>query len=403
LEQKKLQPGASINKFPIRSAIKPGGLQHGVALTRQFSSPNSASLSGDQINPNIAIYQQRPPNRIQQPIILKATPRILQPVSTAYSRRQPMPRQNVIPARKTVTDEESAILNVVDEEEMRNQTFFQKQSGNQTQSKGNQLHPRQVTTSISGASDEGTDPHGYFHKFQNVRHPPTNIIQTPPRQDFARQSYAAQPKQFYPSSQNQQQFGRLSQPGVGQSAPSFLQMDQQGFGGSQPHSLQSPVRPRIRKPLIETTESPQRTPKPFISPPTSAPKTSGRGRKKKEPDVEVEKKMPKKKANESHNENDLGEREGVDYVTRCLCEMKHNDPNMIACDKCGVWQHMSCMGVSLSSASKNAEYFCEQCKPRALKNTHEQAKSIQKAYLQSLRDKSKNRKSIGKSTDKLVR
>jgi hypothetical protein len=187
------------------------------------------------------------------------------------------------------------------------------------------------------APEDNTDPHGYFHKFQGVRHQPTNLIQSPTRQDFSRTGYAAPPKPFYqsPQQQQQQQFGRLSQPGSGQPSHFMPPDHHQAFPGNQAPTFQSqsPVRPRVRKPLIETTESPQRTPKAFTSP-VPAPKSAGRGRKKKDSDVVVsEKKISKKKV--SHNENDeYGDVEGVDYVTRCICEMKNNDPNMIACDRC---------------------------------------------------------------------
>lgn len=309
-------------------------------MSRQFGSPNSVTASPDQHNTSITFYQQRQPHRAQQPIILKATPRILQPVPPNY-RRQPIQRQ-AVPSRKQATEEESALLDVVNEEEMRNQKFFQKQIGNQQNSVQQQMAhntqaqpQRQVTTSISTVpgAEESTDPHGYFHKFQSVRHQPTNLIQSPPRQDFARQGYAAPPKPFYQSPQNQQQFGRLAQPAIGTQPPQFMAQEHQVFAGQQPNSFQSqsPVRPRVRKPLIETTESPQRTPKVFTTPAT-APKSSTRGRKKKDPD---EKKSAKKQQNASYNENDVfGDVEGVDYVTRCICEMKHNDPNMIACDVC---------------------------------------------------------------------
>lgn len=356
-------------------------------MSRQFGSPNSGSASTDQLNPNIAFYQQRQTHRPQQPIILKATPRILQPVSATY-RRQPIQRPSV-QTRKQATDEESAILDVVNEEELRNQKFFQKQIGNQQQQ--NAQAQRQVTTSVS--ADESNDPHGYFHKFQSVRHQPTNLIQSPPCQDFSRQSYAVPQKAFY---QSPQQFSRVSQPGGQQ----FIS-PQESFPNQQQNSLSSQpsVRPRMRKPLIETTESPHRTPKIFTTPVSLPPKSSGRGRKKK---GLSEKKSVK--ANASYNENIQYDEEEGDYITRCICGMKHNDPNMIACDMCDVWQHMACMGIDPTEKNKNAntEYNCEQCQPRPLKYSRDQAAAFQRKFLEAQKA-ARGRKSAAVKTPKPTR
>lgn len=148
--------------------------QSGIALSRQFGSPNSVIASNDQLNPNITYYQQRQTHRAQQPIILKATPRILQPVVPSSTYRRPQVQRQSIPQRKQATEEESTILDVVNEEEMRNQKFFQKQIGNQQNSMQQQTsfnnspqQPRQVTTALSNAppAEDSTDPHGYFRKF----------------------------------------------------------------------------------------------------------------------------------------------------------------------------------------------------------------------------------------------
>ncbi|KAI1726215.1 PHD-finger domain-containing protein [Ditylenchus destructor] len=67
--------------------------------------------------------------------------------------------------------------------------------------------------------------------------------------------------------------------------------------------------------------------------------------------------------------------EGEDYTTRCLCGMDHNDDFMIECDRCKVWQHGVCMGVTNKSVP--SVYFCEECDPRPMKNTKQQAIAIQ--------------------------
>lgn len=55
-----------------------------------------------------------------------------------------------------------------------------------------------------------------------------------------------------------------------------------------------------------------------------------------------------------------------DEDTRCICEMTHDDGDMIQCDKCSVWQHIVCMGLDKNNriALEQDQYFCEKCKPR---------------------------------------
>ncbi|XP_006814029.2 histone-lysine N-methyltransferase ASH1L-like [Saccoglossus kowalevskii] len=47
-------------------------------------------------------------------------------------------------------------------------------------------------------------------------------------------------------------------------------------------------------------------------------------------------------------------------VIRCLCGLYNDEGLMIQCDKCLVWQHCDCVGVSGSVE----HYLCEQCEPR---------------------------------------
>lgn len=62
-----------------------------------------------------------------------------------------------------------------------------------------------------------------------------------------------------------------------------------------------------------------------------------------------------------------------DSVTRCICEFDHDDGYMICCDKCSVWQHIECMGISSDAVPDN--YLCDQCQPRML--DRERARAIQ--------------------------
>lgn len=71
-------------------------------------------------------------------------------------------------------------------------------------------------------------------------------------------------------------------------------------------------------------------------------------------------------------ENDLGEEtetapeaEGEDdSITRCICDLTHDDGYMICCDKCSAWQHVDCMGIDRQNIPE--EYKCELCQPRSI-------------------------------------
>jgi hypothetical protein len=102
---------------------------------------------------------------------------------------------------------------------------------------------------------------------------------------------------------------------------------------------------------------------------TDEPRRSGRatkGQHTKERDEDTPEKKKGKgkggkgKAAEAEPEEDEG-----DEIIRCVCgtyEEEEDVPRaMICCDKCGAWQHNSCMGLPEEHAPP--KYFCEQCKP----------------------------------------
>uniref|UniRef100_A0A1A9WSN6 SET domain-containing protein n=1 Tax=Glossina brevipalpis TaxID=37001 RepID=A0A1A9WSN6_9MUSC len=53
-----------------------------------------------------------------------------------------------------------------------------------------------------------------------------------------------------------------------------------------------------------------------------------------------------------------------DSVTRCICDLTHDDGYMICCDKCCAWQHVDCMGIDRQNIPD--EYLCELCQPRVV-------------------------------------
>ncbi|KAJ3189929.1 myeloid lymphoid or mixed-lineage leukemia 5 (trithorax, ) [Gaertneriomyces sp. JEL0708] len=51
-----------------------------------------------------------------------------------------------------------------------------------------------------------------------------------------------------------------------------------------------------------------------------------------------------------------------DDEIRCICTFTDDDGSTIACDRCGKWQHMACVGVDERHVPE--EWFCERCVPR---------------------------------------
>ncbi|KAE9419952.1 hypothetical protein Angca_002356 [Angiostrongylus cantonensis] len=97
----------------------------------------------------------------------------------------------------------------------------------------------------------------------------------------------------------------------------------------------------------------------------------------------------------SDDEEIVEEPEWGDYVTRCLCEMQHNDEWMVECEQCNVWQHMKCMGLDPKKFNQSDTYLCERCRPRPLKYTKKQAQDLQIKQLRAL-SREKERKMLEK-------
>ncbi|XP_069582002.1 histone-lysine N-methyltransferase ASH1L [Ranitomeya imitator] len=66
------------------------------------------------------------------------------------------------------------------------------------------------------------------------------------------------------------------------------------------------------------------------------------------------------------SENSLCDKDGShekeDDIIRCICDLYKDEGLMIQCEKCMVWQHCDCMGVT----SDVEHYLCEHCDPRAV-------------------------------------
>ncbi|KAJ1363571.1 hypothetical protein KIN20_023470 [Parelaphostrongylus tenuis] len=97
----------------------------------------------------------------------------------------------------------------------------------------------------------------------------------------------------------------------------------------------------------------------------------------------------------SDEEEAAEETEWGDYVTRCLCEMQHNDEWMVECEQCNVWQHMKCMGIDPKKFNENDTYLCESCRPRPLKYSKKQAQELQMKQLKAVA-REKERKMLEK-------
>ncbi|XP_059216909.1 serine-rich adhesin for platelets isoform X2 [Stomoxys calcitrans] len=65
-----------------------------------------------------------------------------------------------------------------------------------------------------------------------------------------------------------------------------------------------------------------------------------------------------------------------DSVTRCICDLTHDDGYMICCDKCCAWQHVDCMGIDRQNIPD--EYLCELCQPRPVDKARARALQVQK-------------------------
>ncbi|XP_058836437.1 uncharacterized protein LOC131693011 [Topomyia yanbarensis] len=71
-----------------------------------------------------------------------------------------------------------------------------------------------------------------------------------------------------------------------------------------------------------------------------------------------------------------------DSVTRCICDLTHDDGYMICCDKCSAWQHVDCMGIDRLNIPD--EYNCEMCQPRPVDKNRARLLQLEKRKEQSL-------------------
>ncbi|KAI6236321.1 SET domain-containing protein [Aphelenchoides besseyi] len=352
---------------------------------RQPGPTRSYQVEGTE-SPQAGSFSQQPSN------MQNRTPRILHPQT-----RRPPPQQQqsaqtqlAVSSQPSIGDDESALIDVVEEEEQRNQKFFQKQQGanNSFTTQSNPINSTsQKPTNVGGISGATTtDPHGYFNTFQSPtiappRHMNTSANQhsrqisstftnSPSNSILAQQSQVSKSARDSYGQSNSQQLYPMATSQVSTFQEQSKRPNQ--IGSSSFYAPQTQVgRPRIHRPQnLEAATSPRRTAK------TSLPteQKSKRGRKKKSELMQ----------------NAVAEREGVDYVTRCICGMKHDDGNMIECDKCNVWQHIRCMAVPKEILeNNNSKYYCEQCEPRELTVMVEDAVQMQEKVVRKQQRDSK--------------
>lgn len=83
-------------------------------------------------------------------------------------------------------------------------------------------------------------------------------------------------------------------------------------------------------------------------------------------DIEPHTPVPRKKKEQVPRELVSGDGEGgADEVIRCVCGADTEDEDdsrmMVQCEKCLVWQHNICLGITKNKIPDN--YFCELCRP----------------------------------------
>lgn len=86
---------------------------------------------------------------------------------------------------------------------------------------------------------------------------------------------------------------------------------------------------------------------------------------------------------EGENTHDQGTDEEAGII-RCICLCDDDDGFTIQCDRCLVWQHCACLGMSHSSVPD--EYLCEKCDPRPVNVDY--ARAVQRRRLQQEAQKS---------------
>ncbi|KAL5600885.1 hypothetical protein BROUX41_005725 [Berkeleyomyces rouxiae] len=76
---------------------------------------------------------------------------------------------------------------------------------------------------------------------------------------------------------------------------------------------------------------------------------------------------PEPKKRQTKRNSKKKESEEPEEVIRCVCGATEQSTDesepWIACDKCGVWQHNVCMGMSVFTEDLPKNYYCEQCAP----------------------------------------
>ncbi|CAD5226431.1 unnamed protein product [Bursaphelenchus xylophilus] len=316
-----------------------------------YTIPQSFRIRPEQTTPvlsyaNSASRIVRPHLTPSETSVQRSTPNVLRQ-STVRPRgstvvRPPRPPKPVVQAP---VSPESGLMNVLDEEEAQNQKFFMQQSKmgtNLAQMKpivSSVYNNPHVPTSMSISPQKSVDGEG-IHKPRG-RGRPSNAEKA-----FLLQQQQQHNKTAGPDKNNLQTLAEMAL-----------------VSPSKPQAPRSPVKPAIQTPVQET--------KPLE--PLASENQAQRLSKKLI--VTPKKDEPVKSCESDRDEGE--EVEGVDYITRCICELKHNDDYMVQCDQCKAWVHIDCFGGEKAVDVDN-KFYCHKCDTKRVNPlSSEEAKRLQ--------------------------
>jgi len=104
-----------------------------------------------------------------------------------------------------------------------------------------------------------------------------------------------------------------------------------------------------------------------LTDPPDEPRRSVRATKGQHTKMDLDSPAETKKRGKKGKKQAAAEEEEEETI-RCVCGVTTTDEDSgeawIACDKCGVWQHNICVGVSTYEDEIPQNYMCEECDPK---------------------------------------